>query len=339
MSRRVLALLAALALGAVAPAFAAGPAAPSWAQTEIEAVVARGLMGADATAFRPNAALTQRELAELVAGLTQQPVAEVASPSAPVRLAVLDGRLVRGLRLGDAARRFDQGARDAGLQVPSRFGTEVVARLLGLRTDHPAARDDLELLPSDPATRAEAAFSAARLLKLDPARTQSIRDLAPTFVLPALSPLQARILTTALGLVGYPYVWGGTSERAKVLDGVPTRGGFDCSGFVWRVYKLQTYARAPGLAEALHGRTTYAMSGEIPPSLRIPLAKLQPADLLFFGARGTRSKPAEIDHAAVYLGAGWFVNSSSVGVAVGHLSGWYAEHFAWARRPLAEAGL
>jgi hypothetical protein len=41
----------------------------------------------------------------------------------------------------------------------------------------------------------------------------------------------------------------------------------------------------------------------------------------------------------IYIGNGWFINSSSYGVALAQLTGWYAKEFAWARRPLAEAGL
>jgi cell wall-associated NlpC family hydrolase len=81
------------------------------------------------------------------------------------------------------------------------------------------------------------------------------------------------------------------------------------------------------------------MSGEVPTSLRIPVAKLQPADVLFFGAHGPASKPNEVDHAALYLGNGWFVQSSGAGVTLLPFDGWYARTFAWARRPLAEAGL
>jgi cell wall-associated NlpC family hydrolase len=117
-------------------------------------------------------------------------------------------------------------------------------------------------------------------------------------------------------------------------------GGFDCSGFVWRVYKLQAYAGADSLAATLKGCSTYAMSGEVKPAQWIPLAQLQPADLLFFPARGHGSKPAEIDHMGVYLGGGWLAHSSEQGVALAPLSSeWYARRFAWARRPLAEAGL
>ena len=108
---------------------------------------------------------------------------------------------------------------------------------------------------------------------------------------------------------------------------------------MWRVFKLQPYPSEGNLAAVLKGRTTYAMSGEVPAAKRIPLAKLQPADVLFFGSAGPKSKPAQVNHMGIYLGNGWFIHSSGYGVAVAQLSGWYRTHFAWARRPLAEAAL
>jgi cell wall-associated NlpC family hydrolase len=139
--------------------------------------------------------------------------------------------------------------------------------------------------------------------------------------------------------IGYPYVWGGESELTKSPFGPQVHGGFDCSGFVWRVYKVEQYANAQNLAETLQGRTTYTMSGEVPPAKRVAFDQLQPADVIFFGAKGPRSKPVQVDHMGIYLGDGWFIHSSGYGVAVASLSGWYAKRFAWARRPLAEAGL
>jgi cell wall-associated NlpC family hydrolase len=144
---------------------------------------------------------------------------------------------------------------------------------------------------------------------------------------------------SAVHYVGYPYVWGGTSPTAQTLFGVHSVGGFDCSGFVWRVYKLTPYDGASQLANVLRGRTTYQMSGEVPKSARVPAAKLQPADVMFFGAHGPTSKPSEIDHAALYLGNGWFIQSSGQGVTLLPFDGWYAKSFAWGRRPLREAGL
>jgi peptidoglycan endopeptidase LytE len=192
------------------------------------------------------------------------------------------------------------------------------------------------------ATRAEAAYSAARILGLHTGDLDAVAKLASTFRPAPPAGLQRAVLQTAVSFVGYPYVWGGTSELPQDPFGTGTTvpGGFDCSGFVWRVYKLQAYAGAAALPGVLRGRTTYAMSAEVPPARRIPFAKVQPGDLLFFGPAGPKSKPAQINHMGIYLGSGWFVQSSDQGVALAPItSGWYGQRFAWARRPIAEAGL
>ena len=264
---------------------------------------------------------------------------QLASPDRPVPMWELDARLVGALGLGDAAAAFNRGARGAGLTVPTRFGTEVVARLLGLRLNHPASDDSLELRPQDTATRAEAAYSVAQVLQLSDGQIPTVEEAAQSFALPGLSDWQRRVLNTAVARIGMPYVWGGTSDTSQTELGVGSRGGYDCSGFVWRVYKLQWYAGEGTLATTLVGRTTYQMSGEVPTSMRISLANLQPADVIFFGDRGPRSRPAQVGHMGIYLGNGWFIHSSEYGVAVTTLTGWYAREFAWARRPLAEAGL
>jgi cell wall-associated NlpC family hydrolase len=338
---RVLAIATAFAVLA-APAGARTSATtppPSWALPQIKLVVAHGLMAKSVQTFHPNDPLTRSALMSLVAGLTYEPVTTSNASTAPVTMAQLDATLVHALGLSGAAAEFSAGARTAGLAPPSRFGTEVVARLLGLRTNHPAQLDSLELLPSEPATRAEAAYSAAQILRFGAWQATQVEGLAQSFELPVLTPWQKRILTTAVRFIGYPYVWGGTSETAESPMGVSAPGGFDCSGFVWRVYKLQAYPGAPALAGTLKGRTTFQMSGEVPASKRIAFARLKPADVLFWGADGPRSKPAEVDHTGIYLGNGWFIHSSGYGVALAQLSGWYKSRFAWARRPLAEAGL
>jgi cell wall-associated NlpC family hydrolase len=337
MRRLIPYVCALVALLTMSPAAAAKPAT-SWAHAELKAVVAAGLMTKEVAA-RPNDSLTRGALETLVAGLTHAAPAAPSTPAATVTMTALDSRLVTMLGLGDAAKLFTQGAKTAGLTPPARFGTEAVARLLGLRTNHPASLDALELLPNEAATRAEAAFSAARILRFGEWQSGSTQELATSFVLPALTPWQKRILTTAVRFTGYPYVWGGESEFQESPFGPQVHGGFDCSGFVWRVYKMQPYQNAGRLSEALKGRTTYVMSGEVPAAKRIAFAKLQPADVIFFGAKGPRSKPAQVNHMGIYLGNGWFIHSSGYGVAVATLSGWYETRFAWGRRPLAEAGL
>ena len=136
-----------------------------------------------------------------------------------------------------------------------------------------------------------------------------------------------------------PYVWGGVSDSTETDFGVTARGGYDCSGFVWRVYNLQSYPNEGTLASTLRGRTTYTMSVEVPRSKRIGFTKLQPADVIFFGSRGPNSKGSQIFHTGIYVGNGWFIQSSDEGVALAQLTGWYKQKFAWGRRPLREAGL
>jgi cell wall-associated NlpC family hydrolase len=331
---------------ALAGSASAQPQRPtrSWADPEIRFVVAHGLMALDVASFRPDATLTRSELSTLVNGLTRTPATAVEPPAAadprPVTIAQLDSRLVAGLGLSNSAQLFAQGARTAGLATPSRFGTEVVARLLGLRVNHPAAQDALELAPDQPATRAEAAWSAARALRLSESDLESVETTAATFALPTVTTWQKRVLDTALRLIGYPYVWAGTSEVAQAPLGTDVPGGFDCSGFVWRVFKLQTYPDSGALATTLNGRSAAAMAGEVPTSRRIAFAKLQPADIVFFASSGNRARAAAVDHMGIYLGGGWMIHSSRYGVALAPItSGWYRDRFTWGRRPLAEAGL
>src|SRR6266545_3725053 len=190
---RLLAFLACLLAGlSAAPSAAPARAKRSWAQAEIRTVVAHGLMASSVAAFRPNAPLTQGELRNLLAGLSQEaPPPSSPPPARPgpfVTMAQLDARLVRALGLGDEASSFNRAAAAAGLRPPARFGTEVVARLLGLRTNHPTGQDDLERLPSDPAPRAEVAYSAAQILSLSEWETTSVQDAAAAFEIPSLTP-------------------------------------------------------------------------------------------------------------------------------------------------------
>ena len=369
-------LAAACALAAVSTGAAAGSSKslPNWAAPQIAAVVAHKLMGAKSVKkFRPNAALTHQTLSDLAADLKDQvgsalppdpntdtpttgttdtttttttdgtTTTPVSNPSVHATMAQLDRTLVQAIGLGKAAKQFTLGARADGLKVPGRFGFEVVARLLGLRINHPAAQDFIELRPQDPATRAEAAYSAAQILGFglldDSWQIAQVKSLASTFALPQLNDWQRQILDVAFSKIGMPYVWGGTRDNAEVDFGVSARGGYDCSGFVWRVYKLQSYPNEGTLASTIQGRTTYVMSVEVPRSKRVSFAKLQPADVIFFGTHGSHSTGPQIFHTAIYAGNGWFIQSSDRGVALAQLSGWYRKKFAWGRRPLREAGL
>jgi cell wall-associated NlpC family hydrolase len=378
VGHRLATISAAAVLAAVAAAAASGAAGriPNWAAPQIATVVSHKLMAKNVRTFKPNQALRQQTLADLAYGLQQEvgspaPVSgsgsygtttgattttastttttstttapPVTNPTGTVSLAQLDRQLVYSLGLRQASKEFAAGARAAGTAVPGRFGTEVAARLLGLRINHPAAQDFLELRPQDPATRAEAAYSAAQILSFGYLENSwqigQVQSLADSFELPQLNDWQRRILNVAFSKIGMPYVWGGTSDNTETEFGVTSRGGYDCSGFVWRVYKLQSYPAEGKLVSTLKGRTTYTMSVEVPRSKRIAFSKLEPADVVFFGTNGSHSSGSQIFHTGIYVGNGWFIQSSDYGVALAQLSGWYKKRFAWGRRPLREAGL
>ena len=297
-------------------------------------------MAPSVAAFRPNDSLTQAELQDLVAGLTEEPPKQAANPGAPVTMAQLDARLVRALGLGAEATAFYRS---------SRSGRPASARALRHRGRRTPARPAHQS-PHGPG-RSRDGFRRIRrralrpptpppqILRMSDWETKNVEEAAATFEIPTLTAWQRRVLTTAVSFIGFPYVWGGESEWPASPFGLQARGGFDCSGFAWRVYKLQSYRGAPQLAGTLRGRTAAAMAGEVPRQRRIKLGRLAPADLLFFGDGGRRANAARIDHMAIYLGNGWLIQSSRNGVALAPVAGWYDDRLAWGRRPLSEAGL
>ena len=341
MIRRVLAC-AALALVLAAPA----SAATSWAQPQIKVVTARGLMGGKAAGFRPDDPLTAGELGDLVAGLTGKQQAPVRQPGAcRSRSPSSTPSSSEDSACSPSPASSQQRSGRPGWCRRARFGTETVARLLGLRVNHPAAQDDLELGPESVATRAEAAFSAARILGLHD-RRRSTRS--PTWPRPSaptpLAGLQRSVLQTAVSFVGYPYVWGGTSELPQDPFGTGTAGPGRLRLLGLRLARLQAPGlrrRRPRCRTSSSGRTTYAMSGEVPLAQADPAgAGSSPATSSSSARPAPRSKPAQINHMGIYLGGGWFIQSSDQGVALAPLtSDWYGQRFAWGRRPLAEAGL
>ena len=256
------------------------------------------------------------------------PAAVVAQGT--MTLTHFDALLVEQLGLGEVAAHVQQVAAAAGLRPPSYFGSEVLARFLGLRYNHPSGEDGLELYPWNTITRAEAAHSFAVVLQQGSWAVQSARETLSAFSLPHYSSDQLRVLRIAVSKIGMPYVWAGTTDGTE--DGLE-HGGYDCSGFAWRVYKVS------GLpwGRAIHGRTAAEQGGEIPKSARIRLQNVEGGDLLFFGSAHFNSKATEasVDHEGIALSSEWAIHSSSQGVYVLPLqSGWLAQQFAWARRVL-----
>lgn len=118
-----------------------------------------------------------------------------------------------------------------------------------------------------------------------------------------------RIVLEALGQVGRPYRWGGT-----------TPDGFDCSGLVQYVY-AQTGLSMPRTAREQH---------EL--GAPIGMGEAEPGDLLFYSFAGRK-----VDHVAIYLGDDQAVHAPAHGraviVASVHLPFW-KKHFVDAVRIL-----
>jgi cell wall-associated NlpC family hydrolase len=320
---------AAIALGGAAPAGAVTKG--SWDRRQQSQVVRAGLMSKLPGGFHGEQPLTSDQLSQAFTALsarTGTPAAQVSA--APISVTRFDALLVSQLGLSDAAQTFESQARGAGLAPPAYFGTEVVARLISLHFNHPFPNEQLELYPWDTITRAEAAYSLAQVLQFNPWEADYVRSVAARFQLPTYTPAQLVPLRLAVSKIGMPYVWGGESDGPSYGQ---IHGGYDCSGFAWRVYKLS----GNPAGNQIRGRTAAQQAGEIPRSKRLHLGQVQPGDLLFFGSARFRDRATEqnIVHEGIALSPDFAIHSSSQGVYVLPLyEGWLHDQFAWARRVL-----
>jgi cell wall-associated NlpC family hydrolase len=313
------------------------PTAADWDATAQRTVVGEGLMSEEASSgFLGAAPLSaQAESQALAALATREGTVPVSVGSGgPITVVRFDALLVEQLGLGEVAEHVQQVAQAAGLEPPGYFGSEVVARYLELRYEHPVGTQSLDLYPWSPITRAEAAYSFAQVLGSAPGSGQwaidAARETLSAFSLPHYDAGQLEVLRIAVSKIGMPYVWGGTTDNTA--DGLE-HGGYDCSGFVWRVYKVS------GLSwgKQILGRTAAEQAGETPKRARIHLEDVQPGDLLFFGSAHFNSKATEANviHEGLALSSQWAIHSSGQGVYVLPLtSGWLAQSFTWARRVL-----
>ena len=111
----------------------------------------------------------------------------------------------------------------------------------------------------------------------------------------------------ALQFVGSNYRWGGSSPET----------GFDCSGFVYYVYKQFGYTmNRVAQDQAANG-------------VHVDPSAIQPGDVLCF-----YSGSSYIGHSGIYIGDGKFVHASNstTGVIISELAGYYSSRGFEARR-------
>lgn len=325
MSRLVLLVVAVVLLAVALPRVAG---ARTWDARDQRTVMRAGLLPALADGrFHGDRPLSYDELRSardaLAARLSmaEAPGAGVArvpiAGHGRVRLTAFDAALVGQLGLGDVADAVRGQARRAGLHPPDFFGTEVVARALKLRFNHPFPRGEtLEEYPWQAITRAEAAYSLARVASFSGAEVSGVRATFARFVLPRYSGAQRAALRLAVSKIGMPYIWGGETDGVSPGQ---AHGGYDCSGLAWRVFG----------AGRIGGRTADDQAHGISRAARVPFARISPGDLLFFGHHGYAG------HEGIALGADFMIHASDQGVYVSSLDEpWRRDEFLWGRRLL-----
>jgi peptidoglycan DL-endopeptidase CwlO len=104
---------------------------------------------------------------------------------------------------------------------------------------------------------------------------------------PPVPPGVAGAIQAAESQIGVPYVWGGETPGV----------GFDCSGLVQWSF-AQAGISLPRTSGAQFAATT-----------QIPLADIQPGDLLFYGPDGS-------EHVALYIGGGSMIEAPYTGAHV-----------------------
>ena len=121
--------------------------------------------------------------------------------------------------------------------------------------------------------------------------------------------VKSQLVTHARRYIGTQYVWGASNPKV----------GFDCSGFVYYVFKQEGIPLPRARAVQL------SRSGK-----KIARANLQPGDLVFF----SKEHPGLVSHVGIYVGRNRFISATNrKGVWIYPLSNRYwNRHYLGARR-------
>lgn len=94
---------------------------------------------------------------------------------------------------------------------------------------------------------------------------------------------QDNIEKIAKTMIGFPYLWGGTSSK-----------GMDCSGFTKMVYLMNGFVIPRDASQQINAGKTV--------DTNLTFEGLEKGDLLFFGTKATAEKKQKITHVGIWLG-------------------------------------
>ena len=257
-------------------------------------------------------------------------------PEHLVSLTELDATVVRALGATQAANAIRLALRAAGLQPRTYAGTETVACVLGLRTNHPQGEEYLGARPAESRLPARGRGLARPCACADRAEGTSCSS-ARGFALPRLDTVQtAAVLRRAVRFIGCRYVWAGTSESPQALATGLAPGGFDCSGLAPGACTERSHFPRRLLLGGTPKLTMFSRPRSVPAPSDCRRSRPSP-EICLFGTRGPASTPQEMGHMGIALAPGWFLHSSGNGVTLQPAA--VRRLLAWARSPIREAGL
>jgi cell wall-associated NlpC family hydrolase len=314
---------------------------PDWVKPAVNHLVQQGLI--ERKAFKANAPMPRAEFKRIVRAAFG---GGYSRKKGNVTAGEVGAALVRALDRMDVASALDSSRSPDGWdpKVPSRFGTEVVSRELGLRHDRPTDEESMEAAAEDPMRQADVVWAIWRAMT---APSIYGADALAGFRLDSYDPVRRKVVRFALSLAGTPYIWGGewiNQTPAGYPYGAQPAGGVDCSGFIWYVLQQKSSSYAPPgrgyEGWSLPERSSSQMAKATPKKKRLRYGQLKPGDVLLFAPNGRDSKAADVYHAGLYLGKGWMVHSSGsrAGVSLAQVGpgSWWHDQLIWGRRVITD---
>ena len=307
------------------------PGVPEWAKPAFTYLITNDMLDKDH--LRPNQAVTRAEFKTL---MKKAFGGGYSRDKGKVTAGEVSAALVRKLGEGALADSLSHAKSPDGWDpdLGSRFGTEVVAREIGLRHDRPTTEEAKEASSDDPMTLADVAWA---VWKAKTGPNTYAADALSGFSLSNYEGVRKRVVKFALSLAGTPYIWGGEwidQTPDAYPYGAQARGGVDCSGFVWYVLQKKSTSYSPTNRPykgwSIPERSSSQMAAAVKKKDRLRLYQMKPGDIVLFAPNGRQSRPSDVYHAGLYIGKGWIVHSSGsrAGVSLAQIgpgSWWHSQ--------------